>query len=294
MNLRNTLALVVCGIAANSSSAQTSKIVCQVDVSKPGPAVAPICLGQQIEEFNYQFQGGLYAQLIRNPSFEELEGPTTAWSVMESGSLSGTASGQTSTETGLLNGRQNHCIKLTATSVASGNVGLANEGYWGIGLRNDTVYKVSFWAKKGPSFHGTIKATLEGNDRHVYARSGDFDLSADWKHYRCDLTTSGISSVTGANRFVLYASATGDVYFDVVTVMPPTWKDRPNGLRPDLAKKLDDLKLKYIQFPGGCTAESVSVDVCWNWKNSIGPLRATARFHSKPVELQERSVFRVR
>ena len=59
-----------------------------------------------------------------------------------------------------------------------------------------------------------------------------------------------ISKVTGTNRFVLYASSTGDLYFDVVTVMPPTWKNRPNGLRPDLAEKLDALKLKYIQFPG--------------------------------------------
>jgi alpha-N-arabinofuranosidase len=54
--------------------------------------------------------------------------------------------------------------------------------------------------------------------------------------------------------------------------MPPTWKNRPNGLRPDLAERLDALKLKYIQFPGGCTAESSSTDSHWNWKNSIGPL----------------------
>jgi alpha-N-arabinofuranosidase len=54
--------------------------------------------------------------------------------------------------------------------------------------------------------------------------------------------------------------------------MPPTWKNRPNGLRPDLAEKLAALKLKYIQFPGGCTAESASMDVSWNWKNSVGPI----------------------
>jgi len=54
--------------------------------------------------------------------------------------------------------------------------------------------------------------------------------------------------------------------------MPPTWKNRPNGLRPDLAEKLAALKLKFIQFPGGCTAESDNMDTCWNWKNSIGLL----------------------
>jgi alpha-L-arabinofuranosidase len=253
----------------NKISAQTS---CTVEVSKPGAAVAYISRGQQIEEFNYQFEGGLYAQLINNPSFEELKNPVADWYLVNSGSSNGNLSGQTSTETTMLNNRQNHCIKLKVTSVASGSVGLANGGYWGIKLENNTKYKVSFWARKGSGFKGTIKAKLESNDDIVYAESTDFKPTENWKHFTCDLTTSGISKVTGANRFVLYASTTGDVYFDVVTVMPPTWKNRPNGLRPDLAEKLAELKPKFIQFPGGCTAESANMDTCWNWKNSIGPL----------------------
>ncbi len=122
------------------------------------------------------------------------------------------------------------------------------------------------------NFKGTLKAKLESNEGSVYAQSEDFKPTTDWQHFTCDLTPSGISTVTGTNRFVIYASTTGDVYFDVVTVMPPTWKNRPNGLRPDLAEKMDALKFKYIQFPGGCTAESYNMDSCWNWKNSIGPL----------------------
>ena len=69
---------------------------------------------------------------------------------------------------------------------------------------------------------------------------------------------------------------TGDVYLDVVTIMPPTSKNRPNGLRPDLAERLASLKPKFLQFPGGCTAESAGMDICWNWKNSIGPLEERA------------------
>ena len=149
---------------------------------------------------------------------------------------------------------------------------MANGGYWGIKLENNTIYKVSFWAKRGSNFKGTIKAVLESNSGTVFAQSKDFKPTTNWQHFTCELTTKGISSVSGANRFVLYGSATGDVYFDVVTVMPPTWKNRPNGLRPDLAEKLDALKFKYIQFPGGCTAESAGMDSCWNWKNSIGPI----------------------
>jgi alpha-N-arabinofuranosidase len=139
-------------------------------------------------------------------------------------------------------------------------------------LDNNTTYKVSFWAKRDTNFKGIIKAKLESNNGHPYAQSRDFKPTTNWQHFTCDLTTSGIATITGTNRFAIYASATGNVYFDVITVMPPTWKNRPNGLRPDLAKKMDGLKFKYIQFPGGCTAESFSMDKCWNWKNSIGPL----------------------
>ena len=252
-----------------------------VDVSRPGAAVAPICRGQQIEEFNYQFQGGLYAQLINNPSFEEIDAklnntPTANWSLIKSGSSDGNLKSQISGETSMLNSNQNHCAKLEVTSVASGSVGLANGGYWGIGLKNNTTYKVSFWARRGSNFKGTIKAKLESNDGNVYAQSADFKPATGWQHFTCDLTASGIPGVTGTNRFVLYASSTGDIYFDVITLMPPTWKNRPNGLRPDLAEKLDALKFKYIQFPGGCTAESYKMSECWNWKNSVGPLEQRA------------------
>ena len=251
------------------SNAQT---IFSVDVSKPGATVAPICRGQQIEEFNYQIQGGLYAQLINNPSFEELKNPISNWTLVKSGTSNGNLYSQTSGQTSMLNSHQQHCIKLEVTSVASGSVGMANGGYWGIKLENKTKYKVSFWAKKGTNFNGTLIAKLEGEDGTVYAQSADFKPTTDWKHFTFELVTKGIPKVTGNNRFVLYASTTGDVFFDVVTVMPPTWKNRPNGLRPDLAEKLNDLKFKYIQFPGGCTAESANMDSCWNWKNSIGPL----------------------
>jgi alpha-L-arabinofuranosidase len=259
------------------AQSQTTISTCTVDVSKPGALVAPICRGQQIEDFNHQIEGGLYAQMINNPSFEEVDKkfdhtPEVNWYVVKKGSSNGSIYGQTSEETGMLNSYQDHCIKLEITSVTSGDVGIANQGYWGIKLENNTKYRVSFWAKKGVNFSGTIKAKLESNEGDVYAQSSELTPSIDWQHFTCELITKGITYVNGTNRFVLYCSAPGDLYFDVVTVMPPTWKNRSNGLRPDLAQKLADLKFRFIQFPGGCMAESAGMDTCWNWKNSIGPL----------------------
>jgi len=172
-------------------STVASKIFAQksftVDVTRPGAVVAPICRGQQIEEFNYQFEGGLYAQLIKNPSFDEIDSklnstPAADWSLVKSGSSNGNLSGQTSSETSMLNSRQVHCIKLEVLSVTSGSVGMANSGYWGIKLENNTRYKVSFWAKKSSNFIGSIIAKLESTSGEVYAKSSEFKPTADWQH----------------------------------------------------------------------------------------------------------------
>jgi alpha-L-arabinofuranosidase len=261
--------------------AQNTISSCTIDISRPGAFVAPICRGQQIEEFNHQFEGGLYAQLINNPSFEEIDSslnktPTANWFIIKSGSSDGKIYGQTFSETSLLNNNQNHCLKLEVSSVASGIVGVANGGYWGIKLENNKKYKVSFWAKKGTDYKGTIKVKLESNTGKIYAESKDFKPAEKWQHFTCELTPGGVPGITGNNRFVLYANAKGALYFDVVTLMPPAWKDRPNGMRIDLAERLDALKFKYIQFPGGCTAESYKMSECWNWKNSVGPLEQRA------------------
>jgi alpha-L-arabinofuranosidase len=268
--------VIVAGICLGTIMActRTTGSGCIVDVSRPGAAVAPICRGQQVEEFNHQFEGGLYAQLISNPSFEEVDsvGDKTHflrfWSLVKQGS----SEGSLSTATGnLVNSYQTRCLKLNITSVASGDVGAADSGYWGIKLVNNTTYKVSFWAKKDANFAGNLLARLESNDGNPYA-SFTFKPTTKWAHYTCDLSTSGISNVTGTNRFVIYGTTTGTVYIDVVTLMPPTWKNRPNGCRPDLAMVLDSLKLKYLQFPGGAATGGLNLSESWYWKGSIGPI----------------------
>jgi len=262
-------------LLVNMACTHKNSSTCIVDVSKPGADVAPICRGQEIEEFNHGIQGGLYAQMINNPSFEEVSDycgtadPTKYWGTVVPGSSAGIISGQTSANTGLLNSHQVHCVKLAVTSVASGSVGLKNDGFWGMKLENNTTYKVSFWAKKASNFSGTLTAKLESSGGTYYA-SKTFTPTTSWAHYTCDFVTSGIPSVSGNNRFVIYASTTGDVYFDVVTLMPPTWEN--HGCRIDIAQKVDSMHLAFLAYPGGFDAHWASYDYCRRWKESIGPL----------------------
>ncbi|MBV5343268.1 carbohydrate binding domain-containing protein, partial [bacterium] len=160
-------------------------------------AIAPIGRGQQIEEFNHQVQGGFYAQLISNPSFEEWNKPTDNWTVLKTGSSDGVISGRTANDIGLLNRSQKHCINLNVSSVASGSVGIANGGYWGMKFENNTKYKVSFWAKKSLNFNGTIKVQLESNEGTVYAQSIDFTPGLNWQKFTCELTAKNVTKVSG-------------------------------------------------------------------------------------------------
>ena len=272
----STLAFLISCFVSTVSFGQTDTVLFSIDVSKPGVQVAAICRGQQIEEFNHQIQGGLYAQLINNPSFEELNNSIQNWSLTKNSNSTARLISQSSKETRMLNSNQKHCLKLEVQSIESGKTGIANNGYWGLKIENSTLYKVSFWAKKDANFKGKLTAKLESESGYVYASSTDFKPTNQWKHFTCNLVAKGVKSVNGANRFVIEASSTGNIYFDVVTLMPPTWKNRPNGLRPDLAERLADLKFKFIQFPGGCTAESYKMDTSWTWKNSIGPIEKRA------------------
>ena len=258
-----------------------------IDVSKPGHAISPILYnGMLFEEISHGIDGGFYAQLIRNGSFED-NNPVEGWSLVKPGSsvlvdkgyLSRAVNTAIAGETDQLNKQQRHCLCWNVGWNGDPETGLVNSGYWGIRLDNNTTYKASFFARKDPifekmgkGFNGMLTVKLESNDGVVYAASDPISISTEWKQYTCELTTSGISEVSGDNRFVIYGSSKGVVYLDAVSLMPPTYKNRPNGLRIDMAEMQAALKPKLIRFPGGCDIESCSVDSGWNWKKTIGPI----------------------
>lgn len=306
---RFLIALVIsslCSQGINKVNAQVVSSSLTIDLSKPGHTISPILYnGELLEEIGRGIDGGFYAQLISNYSFED-NNPLDGWSIVCPGLTKGAIFHRskdrmyiasnfnpikaskgfliaaTSAETGQLNRNQYHCLKLDITSVGSGSVGVANSGYWGIRLDSNTSYKVSFFAKKDPNFHGTINVKLESNDGQVYASSNTFTPTTNWQKFTCNLVTTGVSAINGNNRFVIYGSSTGNLYLDAVRVMPPTYKDRPNGMRLDMANLQAGLNPKFIRFPGGCDVEHSSVDSGWNWKKAIGPIE------QRPGTIEER------
>lgn len=239
-----------------------------VDVLKKGVPVSPTHYGIFFEDINHAADGGLYAELIRNRSFEDATTPEYWTSVNQTGAQS--AVSLETTAENLMNQAQTRALKLTITrATATANAGVANTGYWGINVVSGRKYTLSFFAKCNAAFTGNITAVLESATSVKYAQATITGLTSEWKKYTCTFTATGDNPNA---RFALYASSIGVVWFDVVSLFPPTFNDRPNGCRPELAQLLADLHPRFMRFPGGCFVEGDYLANRFQWKNTIGPI----------------------
>lgn len=231
--------------------------------SQRGPLLSPLQYGIFYEEINHGGDGGLYAELVRNRSFEDNTSTPEGWRGLGNASL-GLSSAN------LLNNAQGHALKLT---IRAAGAGVRNEGFWGMDIREGETYTLTFWARTDEPYQGMMSAELQ-NDSRQNLGSTDFEVSLtnEWQKFSMQLTAT--SSAT-KGWLALKAAEPMVVYLDVVSLMPPTYKDRPNGCRRDLAEMLAMLHPKFVRFPGGCYIEGTWQDNLTNrfeWKKTIGPI----------------------
>lgn len=237
--------------------------VFEFSTSQRGPMLSPLQYGIFYEEINHGGDGGLYAELIRNRSFEDNTTAPDGWQKF----------GDVSVEmvsTNLLNNAQSRALKLT---VNENLAGVRNEGFWGMNIVKGETYTLTFWAKTDGTFNGRMCAELEDENQNNLGRTEfSISLTEEWQKYTLQLTAT--SSYT-KGRFALRALEHMVIYLDVVSLMPPTYKDRPNGCRRDLAEMLSKLHPTFVRFPGGCYIEGTWRDGQTNrfeWKKTIGPI----------------------
>ena len=151
----------------------------------------------------------------------------------------------------------------------SGRVRLVNTGYWGIAVESGEKYDLRFYLNTS-DYNGKVKAVILGSDGEEELASVELDVdkSGNWKEYKSVLTPK--SSVKDG-KFALVFSGEGTVWADYVSLFPQnTYCNRPNGLRPDLAQMLVDLKPKFLRWPGGCIVEGIMLENRVKWKETIG------------------------
>jgi alpha-N-arabinofuranosidase len=241
-----------------------------VDASRPAGKVSPKLYGLMTEEINHSYDGGLYAELIRNRVFLDDAATPVCWSVVND---NGSAATIALDSTNSFNDKLTTSLRLTVAKAARNHpAGVANSGYWGIPVQPKTSYRASILAKADSNFSGTVTVSIVSDDgRTVYATEKFSGLAPEWKRFEVILKTGRVAPTAKAH-FVITLDQTGTVWFGLVSLFPPTWNDRPNGLRKDLMQMLVDLNPKFLRFPGGNYVEGDTIETRFDWKKTIGPI----------------------
>ena len=276
MTYKNILLMAGCALYA----AVQAQVTIDIDAQQRGPKVSPMLYGIFYEDINHAADGGIYAELIRNRSFED--GPRygapadmQGWSTYAAAPSQLTARLiQPTKKTPLLNSVQHNALALDIKASPTMPVCLVNEGFWGINAVRGRCYRLSFWAKT-LKYQGTVKATLCSKDgSQLYAETVVSQFPAvkaqGWTKYEATLTANDNDPQA---QFALVFDGVGQVQIDMVSLFPPTFKNHENGMRPDLANMLWQLHPKFMRFPGGCFVEGQeSPDNAFRWERTIGPI----------------------
>ena len=221
-----------------------------LDLGKPGAPVAATFYGLMTEEINYSYEGGIYAELIQNRIFRDNTAAPAHWAVVQDGGGKGAISlDESQPIPGTVLAR---CLKLDASQASPGHrAGIANDGYWGIPVKPKTTYRASFYAKSDSASHGPLTVSIESNDgAKVLAAAQVPQITNQWQKYTAMLTTVGDVAPSAANRFVISTEKPGAIWFNLVSLFPPTYHDRPNGNRIDIMQILAEMKPAFLRLPG--------------------------------------------
>jgi len=246
--------------------------VLNIDASKVTAHVSPTLYGLMTEEINHSYEGGLYGELIQNRIFRDDPIEAKHWSVVQDGGGMSAISlddSQPIKETVLT-----RALKLDASHASTGHrVGIANDGYWGIPVKPKTTYRVSFYVKSDGSGNGPLTASIESKDgTKVFASAPVPQVTNQWQKYTATLTTGDDFTPSATNRFVISTEKPAIFWFNLVSLFPPTYNDRPNGNRIDIMQLLSDMKPAFLRLPGGNFLEGVTIADRFPWKQTIGPL----------------------
>ncbi|MYW65119.1 alpha-N-arabinofuranosidase [Streptomyces sp. SID8379] len=242
-----------------------------VDPGRAGATIDDTMYGVFFEDINRAADGGLYAELLQNRSFEYSTADNKAYTPLTAWTTTGTA--KVSDDDGRLNARNRNYLSLGAGSSAT------NSAYGtGVNVEKGRTYDFSVWARADSALTVTL-ADADGTlaaPRTVKARGG-------WTKYTATFTASR-GSTTG--RLTVATSA--DAALDMVSLFPrDTFKGRANGLRKDLAQKIADLRPGFVRFPGGCLVNTGSMEGydeasgyqrkrSYQWKDTVGPVEERA------------------
>ena len=246
-------------MAACSAQLLTAQVkTIDVDFKKPVSPIQKTMYGIFFEDINYGADGGLYAEMVKNRSFDFPQ-PLLGW----------TAFGKVEVKTdGPFSNNPNY-VRLNNPGHGDKRTGLDNEGFFGYAIRQNAEYRFSVWARAN-SAKESIRIDLVNTSGAILVSKNLAIESTDWKKYQLIIKSDRKDTQA---KLRIFLNSGGSVDLEHVSLFPvDTWKGRENGLRNDLAQALYDLKPGVFRFPGGCIVEGTDLETRYQWKNSVGPV----------------------
>lgn len=250
-------------LSAIVSSQKINTVI--VNADKPGAEIKPTMWGIFFEDINFAADGGIYAELVKNRSFEFYK-PKMGWSIPATGTDS------------------SHFIIMNRSSLNENNpryaritlkegmkpLSVTNAGFRGMGIKQNNRYNFSVMASLPGNDNIKLRAELLSEKGEKIGETVVTPKGKEWKKYEA----SFIASKTDLKSSLrIWFEGTGIIDIDMVSLFPgDTWKGRPNGLRADLVQLLADMKPGFLRFPGGCIVEGYDLSVRYQWKKTIGPV----------------------
>jgi alpha-N-arabinofuranosidase len=232
-----------------------------IDLAHPGAQISPTMYGVFFEDINFGADGGLYAELVKNRSFE-FDRPLDGWRVMKRHAIGDALILRDENRP-----RNPRYLRIRVDQVGR-DIGLVNEGFRGMGIRAQARYRFSVEARRIQGDISALRAEIVSSKGQVLAEGRVQGFSPRWGSYTCEMT----AKQTDARATLrVWVEGTGQLDVDMLSLFPlDTWKGRKNGLRADLVRMLADMNPGFLRFPGGCIVEGFDLSQRYQWKNSIG------------------------
>ena len=247
--------------ASLTAGAQTH--VLDVNTKKLGAPVQPTMYGIFFEDINYAADGGLYAELVKNRSFE-FPNAFTGWDI--SGKVQLMNDGPFE--------RNPHYVRLAPSGHSDKHTMIENHGFFGMGVKGGEEYRFSVWARVPDGGKAKLWIDLVDNatmeDDQKLGNAGIEVSGKEWKKYT---TTIKPKRTFAKAHLRIWGDSKVTTDVEHVSLFPAdTWKGRENGMRKDLAQALFDMHPGVFRFPGGCIVEGTDLATRYQWKNTVGPV----------------------
>jgi alpha-L-arabinofuranosidase len=233
-------------------------------VVQPGvikATVQPTMWGIFFEDINLAADGGVYAELVKNRSFE-FDTPLMGWKEIRKEAGNGSLL--------IMNRSASHenNPRFIRASINKGSYGLSNGGFRGMGLKQGNQYDFSVLARETKGSDVKLNIELVNSKGDKIGSSTLVPNGQEWKNYHISITSTATDLKGSLN---IWLEGKGAIDMDMISLFPEdTWKNRPGGLRKDLVQLLADLKPGFLRFPGGCIVEGRELATRYQWKKTVG------------------------